>query len=173
MSFVVTRCHSLSLVVPLVVTHCTTRCHSFTTCCTTRCHLLSLYVSLVCLFINDLFKPYYENKKLISSSKKGEQVDSWRWTRNSYWKNRKNGKRPLLTYLEKCRNCQKFCDFVRSPMKGLKKNGVTVGLEFIKVDNYFYFDSFISFFETVLFTWHNQLESGVHNLYSQYHLIYP
>ena len=58
-------------------------------------------------------------------------------------------------------------------MKGLKKNGVTVGLEFIKVDNYFYFDSFISFFETVLFTWHNQLESGLHNLYSQYHLIYP
>ena len=38
----VTRCYSLSLVVPLVVTRCTTRCHS-----------LSLDVRLVCLFIND------------------------------------------------------------------------------------------------------------------------
>ena len=61
--FVVTPCHSLSLVVPLLATRCTTRCHSFTTCCTTRCHLLSLYVSLVCLFMNDLLKPYYEDKK--------------------------------------------------------------------------------------------------------------
>ena len=35
---VVTRCHSLSLVVPLVVTRCTTRCHSL-------CHSLSLFVT--------------------------------------------------------------------------------------------------------------------------------
>ena len=43
----VTRCHSLSLVVPLVVTRCTTRCHSLSfvvTRCTTRCHSLSLVV---------------------------------------------------------------------------------------------------------------------------------
>ena len=49
---VVTRCHSLSLVVPLVVI----RCHSLSfvvTRCTTRCHSLSLDVQLVCLFIND------------------------------------------------------------------------------------------------------------------------
>ena len=39
--------HSLSLVVPLVVTRCTTRCHSLSfvvTRCTTRCHSLSLVV---------------------------------------------------------------------------------------------------------------------------------
>ena len=45
-----TRCHSLSLVVPLVVTSCTTRCHSMSfvvTRCTTRCHSLSLVVTLV------------------------------------------------------------------------------------------------------------------------------
>ena len=50
---VVTRCHSLSLVVPLVVI----RCHSLSfvvTRCTTRCHSLSLDVPLVCLLINDL-----------------------------------------------------------------------------------------------------------------------
>ena len=47
-----TRCHSLSLVVPLVVT----RCHSLSlvvTRCATRCHSLSLVAPLVCLFIND------------------------------------------------------------------------------------------------------------------------
>ena len=50
----VTRCHSLSL----VVIRCTTRCHSLScvvTRCTTRCHSLSLDVPLVCLFIKDLF----------------------------------------------------------------------------------------------------------------------
>ena len=57
--FVVTCCHSLSF----VVTPCTTRCHSLrhllsfvVTLCTTRCHLLWLDVSIICLFINDLFK---------------------------------------------------------------------------------------------------------------------
>ena len=52
LSFIVTRCHSLSLVLSLVII----RCHSlsfFVTHCTTRCHSLSLDVSLVCLFIND------------------------------------------------------------------------------------------------------------------------
>ena len=63
----VTRCHSLSLVVPLVVTRCTTRCHSLSfvvtrchslyhcchslsfvvTRCTIRCHSLSLVVPFV------------------------------------------------------------------------------------------------------------------------------
>ena len=53
LSFVVTGClrclllyHSLSLVVPIAVTRCTTRCHSMY-------HSLSLDVSLVCLFINN------------------------------------------------------------------------------------------------------------------------
>ena len=62
--FVVIRCHLLLLVVPLVVTRCTTRCHSLSfvvplvvtrchsfsftvTRCTTRCHLLSLDVPFV------------------------------------------------------------------------------------------------------------------------------
>ena len=58
-------------------------------------------------------------------------------------------------------------------MKGLKKNGATAGLEFIKTDNYFYSHSFISFFETVLFTWCKPLEPDVHNLNPQYHLTYP
>ena len=64
------RCHSLyyslSLVVPLVVTRCITRCHSLSFIVTrchslyyslslvvTRCHSLSLNVLLVCLFKND------------------------------------------------------------------------------------------------------------------------
>ena len=48
LSFVITRCPSLSFVVPLVVIRCTTRCHwlyhslSFVV---TRCHSLSLLVS--------------------------------------------------------------------------------------------------------------------------------
>ena len=62
LSLIVIRCHSLyhslSLVVPLAVI----RCHSLSfvvTRCTTRCHSLSLDVLLDCLFINDhldLFK---------------------------------------------------------------------------------------------------------------------
>ena len=50
-------CHSLSLVVLLVVTRCHLLYHSLSfvvTCCTTRCRLLSLDVPLGCLFINDL-----------------------------------------------------------------------------------------------------------------------
>ena len=46
---VVTRFHSSSLVVPLVVTRCTSHCRS-----------LSLVVPLVCLFINDLKKRLYD-----------------------------------------------------------------------------------------------------------------
>ena len=34
-------------------------------------------------------------------------------------------------------------------------------------------NSFTSSFETALFTWFNPLGPGVHNFYSQYHLIYP
>ena len=72
----VTRCHSLSLVVPLVVIpchllslfvicchslsfvdiRCITCCHSLSfvvTRCITRCHSLSFDVLLACLFIND------------------------------------------------------------------------------------------------------------------------
>ena len=61
---VVTRCHSLSLVVPLVVI----RCHSLSfvvTRCTTRCHSLSLDVLLVCLFINDRKKTILQTKFVI------------------------------------------------------------------------------------------------------------
>ena len=69
----VTRCHSVSLLVPLavipchslslfvihchslsfVVTRCTTHCHSLYHSLVIRCHSLSLHVPLVCLFIND------------------------------------------------------------------------------------------------------------------------
>ena len=65
-SLFVTRCHSLSLVVPLVVIRCTTRGHSLyhllyhlLSLVVIRCHSLyyslSLDVLLVCLFINDRF----------------------------------------------------------------------------------------------------------------------
>ena len=50
-------------------------------------------------------------------------------------------------------------------------DGVVTALEFIPTGNYFYFNSSISFFETVLFIWPNPLVSGVPNLYPQYHLI--
>ena len=53
LSFVVTRCHSLSLVTPFVVIRCTTRCHLLSL-VVIGCHLSSLDISLVCLFINDL-----------------------------------------------------------------------------------------------------------------------
>ena len=76
----VTRCHSLSFVVPLVVTRChslsfvvtrcTTRCHSLyhllslvVICCHSLYHSLSLIVTpctTLCLFINDL------NQKIIT-----------------------------------------------------------------------------------------------------------
>ena len=50
----VVHCHWLSL----VVTRCTTGCHSFSLViirCIIQCHSLPLDVSLVCLFMNDLF----------------------------------------------------------------------------------------------------------------------
>ena len=52
--------------------------------------------------------------------------------------------------------------------KGTVKNvwhGVVTALEFIPTGNYFYFNSSISFFETILFIWLNPLEPGVPNLY--------
>ena len=66
-----TRCHSLSLVVPLVVTCCTTRCHSL-------CHWLSLVViychssldvPLVCLFMNDMTKKWWQKLKYHENEK--------------------------------------------------------------------------------------------------------
>ena len=60
LSFDVIRCHSLSLIVPLVVTRCTTRCHSLSF-VVTRCHSFSLDVSL-CLFINDLYRHNFLDK---------------------------------------------------------------------------------------------------------------
>ena len=57
LSFIVARCttpcHSLLLVVPLVVTRSTTCCHSLSF-VVIRCHSLSLDVPLVCLFMNDV-----------------------------------------------------------------------------------------------------------------------
>ena len=71
LSFVATRCHSLSLTVPLLVSPVVTCCHALyhslsfaVTCChslyhslslvVARCHSLSLDVPLVCFFINYL-----------------------------------------------------------------------------------------------------------------------
>ena len=98
----------------------------------------------------------------------------------------KNWKRSLLTYLEK-RNSRKLSEVFRfCTTKGLKKShkrfkeedamknacdGVATALEFIKTRNYFYFNSFISFFETVLFIWLSPLVPGVPNFYPQYYLI--
>ena len=65
-SLVVIRCHT-SFVVPLLVTRCTTRCHSLSlvvTLLVTRCHSLSLDVPLVSFFINDLDKKYLDRKSL-------------------------------------------------------------------------------------------------------------
>ena len=70
LSLIVIHCHSLSLVVPLVVTRCITSLSFYkqsafhyslsfvVTHCTTCCHSLSVIVSLVCLFINDLLFIY-------------------------------------------------------------------------------------------------------------------
>ena len=67
----------------------------------------------------------------------------------------------------------RFC--TRSPAKRLKKNavknvwdGVTTALEFNLTANYFYLNSFTSFFKIVLFIWLNTLVPGVSNLYPQY-----
>ena len=94
-------------------------------------------------------------------------------------------KRSFLTYLEK-RNCRKlsevslFC--LKSPERFKEKDAVknavmeslvAAALEFVKTGNYFYFNSFVSLFETVLLIWLNPLGSGVHSLYYQPHLIYP
>ena len=80
LSLVVIRCHSLSFVVPLVVTCChllslfchslspvvplvVIRCHSLSLVVllvVNRCHSLSLDVLLVCLFISD---PYFQTSR--------------------------------------------------------------------------------------------------------------
>ena len=87
-----------------------------------------------------------------------------------------------MTYPEK-RNCRKLCFLVllEFSYNGFRKkdavknacDGVATVLEFIKTGNYFYFNSFMSLFETVLFIWLSPLGPGVHNLYPQYNLIYP
>ena len=54
--FIATCCHSLSLVVTRYNTRCTTRCHSLllvVPLVVIRCHSLSLDIPLVCLFIKD------------------------------------------------------------------------------------------------------------------------
>ena len=43
-------------------------------------------------------------------------------------------------------------------------DGVVTALKFIPSCNYFYFNSSISFFETILFIWFNPLVPGVSNL---------
>ena len=66
LSLVVTLCHSLLIVVPLVVTRCNTRWHSLSL-VFIRCHplyySLSLDVSPVCLFLNDPKKLSKKMKK--------------------------------------------------------------------------------------------------------------
>ena len=85
-----------------------------------------------------------------------------------------------FSFLEK-RNYQKLSEvsrFCTKPHTGFRENdtvkddGVSTALEFIKTCNYFYFNSFISLFETVWFIWSSPLGPSVLNLYSQYHLIY-
>ena len=49
-------------------------------------------------------------------------------------------------------------------------DGVATALEFIQTGNYFYFNPFILFFETIVLIWLNPLVPGVPNLYPQYHL---
>ena len=55
LSLFVICCHSLSLVVPLVAIRCYLLSFVLTR-CTTRCHSLSLDVLIVCLFVNDLLR---------------------------------------------------------------------------------------------------------------------
>ena len=48
-------------------------------------------------------------------------------------------------------------------------DGVKTALEFIPTDNYFYFNSSISFYETILFIWFKPLVPSIPNLYPRYH----
>ena len=50
-------------------------------------------------------------------------------------------------------------------------DGVVTVWEFIQTGNYFYFNFFILFFETILFIRLNSLVAGIPSLYPQYHLI--
>ena len=75
-------------------------------------------------------------------------------------------------------NCQQFSCLYYQFHKGFKekdafknvRDGVATVLESIQTV-YFYFNSFISFFETILFIWFNPLVPRVPSLYPQYHLI--
>ena len=73
---------------------------------------------------------------------------------------------------ETVRQVFRFC--TASPTNGLKEkaamknacDGVATALKFIKTRNYFYFNSFISFFEIVLFIWLNPLVPAVPSLFN-------
>ena len=97
-----------------------------------------------------------ERKNQNSSSKKGEQVNSWRWTRRSFLK---NWKRSLLTYLENksCRKRQKFFGFIQVPQRVQRKRCYEkcVGWTLNSVGIYF---------ETIF--WLKPLVPGVPNLSS-------
>ena len=100
-----------------------------------------------------------ERKNQNSSSKKGEQVNSWRWTRRSFLK---NWKRSLLTYLENksCRKREKFFGFIQVPQRVQRKRCYEkcVGWTLNTVGIYF---------ETIF--WLKPLVPGVPNLSSGKH----
>ena len=60
--------------------------------------------------------------------------------------------------------------FKENPVKNTW-NKVVTALEFIQSRNYFYFNFFASFFETILFIWLNPLVPGVSNLHIKYHYL--
>ena len=69
-SFLFYRCHSLSLVVPLVDTACTIRCHLLSiavVCCQSLHNSLSRDVSLVYFFINDRYYGSQQSSNLDTS----------------------------------------------------------------------------------------------------------
>ena len=64
-------------------------------------------------------------------------------------------------------NCRKLPEVSRFCTTSLTKGNARK----MQVKNYFYFNSFISFFETILLIWLSPLVSGVPILYPQYNLI--
>ena len=119
--------------------------------------------------------------KHITKTKKGEQVSSWRWTRNShlkFWKKSGKGLSWDVKGGGTVGNCQQFSGLYYKFHKGFKEkdafknvwDGVATVLESIQTV-YFNFNSFIAFFETILFIWFNPLVPRVPSLYPQYHLI--
>ena len=102
----------------------------------------------------------FKVQRIPSCRKKGEQVFSWRWTKNSCLKNWKNGK--VLSWSLHISRDEELSETARrfpvtyDKFQGFKEkyavnnawDGVATVLGFIQTDNNFYFNFFISFFET-------------------------